>query len=188
MYLILLKSAVHRHGRGTRLGTCLVYAPCVVAFVACVNADEFSVMYLILLNSVVHGHGQGTCLSTYLVLEPCVVCREFAAAVNVSICQLCIGMEEASALVSALCSSCVRLVLWVCSMCQCLIMLVVHGNGRGMRLGTCLLYAACVVAIVACVIGDGLRCLKSLHVNKNTLVWYETTILCYKQPPTITLI
>ena len=34
---------------GTHLSTCLVYATCVVAFVACVNADEFSVMYFIVL-------------------------------------------------------------------------------------------------------------------------------------------
>ena len=43
IYLILLKSAMHRHGHGVRLGACLLYTPCVVAFVACVNADEFSV-------------------------------------------------------------------------------------------------------------------------------------------------
>ena len=57
MYLILIKSVVHGYGRGTRLGTCLVYATCVVAFVACMYGDEFSVMYLILLQSVVDGHG-----------------------------------------------------------------------------------------------------------------------------------
>ena len=43
MYMILLKSAVHRHGRGTCLDTSLVYAPCVMVFVACENADKFSV-------------------------------------------------------------------------------------------------------------------------------------------------
>ena len=31
---------------------------------------------------------------------------------------------------------------------------VVHGHGRGTRLGTCLVYALCVVAFVACVSGD----------------------------------
>ena len=66
--------AVHGHGQGTRLGMCLVYAAGVVAFVACVNADDFSVIYLILLH------------------------------------QLCMGMDEASALVRALCSSCGRCV------------------------------------------------------------------------------
>ena len=54
MYFILLKSTVHRHEGGTRLGTCLVNAACVVGFVACVNADKFSVMYLILLKSLMH--------------------------------------------------------------------------------------------------------------------------------------
>ena len=34
--------------KGTHLSTCLVYATCVMAFVACVNADEFSVLYFIL--------------------------------------------------------------------------------------------------------------------------------------------
>ena len=43
MYLILLKSLVHRHGRGASFNTCRVYAPYVVAFVACENADKFFV-------------------------------------------------------------------------------------------------------------------------------------------------
>ena len=67
MYLILIKSLVHGHGRCTHLGTCLVYTPCVVDFVAYENADKFSVMYFILLKSVVHGHGRGTRLGTCLV-------------------------------------------------------------------------------------------------------------------------
>ena len=71
MYFILLKSAVHRHEGGTRLGTCLVNAACVVGFVACVNADKFSVMYLILLKSLMHGHGRCTRLGTCLVYTPC---------------------------------------------------------------------------------------------------------------------
>ena len=41
MYLILLDSVVHRHGWGTRLGTCLVYATCVMAIVAWMTGDEF---------------------------------------------------------------------------------------------------------------------------------------------------
>ena len=49
MHFVLIKSVVHRNGRGTHLGTCLVYAACVVAFVACVNGDRFYFMYLILL-------------------------------------------------------------------------------------------------------------------------------------------
>ena len=56
-----------------RLGTCLLHAACVVAFVACVNADKFSVMYLILLKSLMHGHGRCTRLGTCLVYTPCVV-------------------------------------------------------------------------------------------------------------------
>ena len=58
--------------RGMRLCTWLVYAAFVVAFVACVNGYEFSVLYLILLL------------------------------------QLCMGMDDASALVRALCLSRVR--------------------------------------------------------------------------------
>ena len=34
---------------GTHLSTCLVYAMCIIAFVACVNSDEFPVMYFISL-------------------------------------------------------------------------------------------------------------------------------------------
>ena len=67
MSLILIKSVVHGNGRGTHLGTSLVYPACVVAFVACVTGDKFSVMCLILLQSVVHGHGRGTHLGTCLV-------------------------------------------------------------------------------------------------------------------------
>ena len=73
MYFILLKSVVHRHERGTRLGTCLVNTTCVVAFVACFNADKFCVMCLILLKSPMHRHGRGTGLGTCLVYAPCVV-------------------------------------------------------------------------------------------------------------------
>ena len=43
--------------KGTHISTCLVYAACVMAFVACMNSDEFSVMYLILIKSPMHGHG-----------------------------------------------------------------------------------------------------------------------------------
>ena len=53
-------------------------------------------------------------------------------------------------------------------MCQCLNMLAVHGHGRGTRLGTCLMCAACAVAIVAWVTSDGLCCQKSLHAKKQT--------------------
>ena len=53
--------AVHRHGRGTRLDTCPVYAACNVAFVACVNCDEISVMYLILLHQLCIGMDEACC-------------------------------------------------------------------------------------------------------------------------------
>ena len=64
--------AVHGHGRGTRLGTCLVQqqgVSCIVAFATCVTANKCCVLFLILL---------------YL---------------------LCAGMDEARALVRALCNN-----------------------------------------------------------------------------------
>ena len=76
VFFISLKSAMHGHKRGMRLGTCLVNAACVVAFIACVNDDKFSVMYLILLKSLVYGHGRGKWLGTCQGLElraPCVM-------------------------------------------------------------------------------------------------------------------
>ena len=48
MYLFLLKPVVHGVDKGIHLSTCMVYATCVMAFVACMNADEFSVLYFIL--------------------------------------------------------------------------------------------------------------------------------------------
>ena len=56
MYLFLLKPVVHGMDEGTHLSTCLGYAACVVAFVACENADEFSVLYFILLKTAMHRH------------------------------------------------------------------------------------------------------------------------------------
>ena len=50
--------------------------------------------------------------------------------------------------------------------CARLIMLVVPRNGRGTRLGTCLVCATCIVAIVARVTSDGLCYPKSLHARK----------------------
>ena len=103
---------------GTHLSTCLVYAACVVAFVACVNADKFSVIYFILLKSDVHRQGQGTRLGACLVNAVCVMA--FVACVNadkfsvmylIFKIRLCMGMDEASALVRALYSSRVRCVL-----------------------------------------------------------------------------
>ena len=64
---------VHGHGRGMRLSTFLMYAACVVAFVAYRNGDKFSVMHLILLKSVVHKHGQGMRLGTCIMYATCAV-------------------------------------------------------------------------------------------------------------------
>ena len=58
------------------------------------------------------------------------------------------SMDEANALVHALGSSRMHCVSQACSMCQCVNMMVVHGHGRGKRLGTCLVLeprALCVV-------------------------------------------
>ena len=38
----------------------------------------------------------------------CILCHEFVACASVSICSLCIGIDEASALVRALCFSCMH--------------------------------------------------------------------------------
>ena len=65
-------AVVHGHRQGMCLSTCLVYVAVVVAFVACFNGHEFSILYLILLH------------------------------------QLCISMDDASALVRALCLRCVH--------------------------------------------------------------------------------
>ena len=114
------------HGRGTRLGTCLVNAACVVAFVARMNADKFSVMYLILLKSPVHGHGRDTRLGTCLVY----------ARVSWPLLH-------------------VRMLMNFQFMYLILLKSAVHGHGRGTRLGTCPVYAPYVMAFVACVNADG---------------------------------
>ena len=94
---------------------------------------------------VVRGHGQGTRLSMCLLYAKFVV--TFVACVNgyefsvlhlILLHQLCMGMDDASALVRALCLSFVHPVSRVCSMCLYFNMLVAHGHGRGTRLGTCL--------------------------------------------------
>ena len=80
MYLILLKSVVHEYARGTLVSTRLVYAMCVVAFVDCINGDNFSVMRLTLLKSVVNGYARGMSFGTCLVYVTCVVA--FVACIN----------------------------------------------------------------------------------------------------------
>ena len=56
-------------------------------------------------------------------------------------------MDEASALVRALCCNRVSRVLLVYSMRQCFNMPVLHGHGRGKRLGTCLVLQQCVSCV-----------------------------------------
>ena len=58
------------------------------------------------------------------------------------------GMDEARALVRALCNSSVSRVSLLCSMFQCFDFLVGRGHARGMRLGTRPVYATCGVAFV----------------------------------------
>ena len=60
------------------------------------------------------------------------------------------GMDEASALVRALCSSRVHRVSRACSVCQCLKMLAVSRHGRCKSLGTCFVLeplASCVMSL-----------------------------------------
>ena len=103
-------------------------AACVLAFVACVNADKFSVIYLILLKSLVHVLGRGTSFSTCRVCAPYVVA--FVA---------CENADKFPVYVPDLLKS------------------VVHWYGQGTRLGTCLVQQQCVscaVASAACVNAD----------------------------------
>ena len=50
-----------------------MYAVCVMAFVACMNGDKFSVIHLVLLQPVVNRHGRGMRLGTCLVYSTCVM-------------------------------------------------------------------------------------------------------------------
>ena len=111
---------MHGHGPGTRLGTCLctlnvlwplLHASMVMSFLLCT--------WFYYTNCAWAWTRQAPC-----ALAVGVVCREFAACVNVWICWLCAGMDEASTLVRALCLRRVRRVSWVCNMCLCFNMLV----------------------------------------------------------------
>ena len=62
IYSILLKSVVHKHGRGSRLSTCLVYAVRFVVFVACINGDQFSDMYVIFFLQLCTGMDEASAL------------------------------------------------------------------------------------------------------------------------------
>ena len=110
--LDFITPVVHGHGRGMRLGTCLVQLQCVfcaVASAACVIADKLSILDFI--TPVVHGHGRGTRLGTCLVQLQCVSCVAASAACVapnkccalflISLHLLCTGMDEARALVRA---------------------------------------------------------------------------------------
>ena len=62
--------AVREHGRGKRLGTCLVlelreFAACVYEYAGCAHLNMLVAHVLNML--VAHGHGRGTCLGMYLV-------------------------------------------------------------------------------------------------------------------------
>ena len=76
-------------------------------------------------------------------------------------------MDEAHALVRALCNSNVSRVSLLCSMFQCFDFLVGWGHARGMQLDTRLVYAACGVAFVAGFTGAGWRCPKTLYAHKH---------------------
>ena len=67
---------MHGHGRGRRLGTSLVQRLCVsctVAFAACVNGDEFSVIYLSLLHQLCMGMDKAGAL-VHALCNGCVSC------------------------------------------------------------------------------------------------------------------
>ena len=76
------------------------------------------------------------------------------------------GMDEACALVRALCNSSVSCMSLLCNMFQCFDFLVGRGHARGMQLGTRPVYAACGVTFVAGVTGAGWRCSKTLYAHK----------------------
>ena len=76
------------------------------------------------------------------------------------------GMDEAQALVRALCTSSVSPVSLLCSMFQCFHFLVGREHAGGMQLGTWPVYAVCGMAFVAGVTGAGWRCPKTLYAHK----------------------
>ena len=111
---------------------------------------------------IVHGHERGMRLGTCLVQQQCVSCAvAFATCINANKCfviflislhWLCMSMDEAHALVQALCSSSVSRISLLCSMFECFNVLVGCGHARGMRLATWPVYATRAVAFVADVI------------------------------------
>ena len=106
MCVSLIILVVHRHGRGKRLGTCLVVKPCASCFV--------SLQYISIFDYVGDAWAWTRHASWYFP------CGE-AVYINIS---------------------------WVCGTCLYFIMPVVHGHGRGKRLGTCLVQQYCISSIV----------------------------------------
>ena len=87
-------------------------------------------------------------------------------------------MDEACALVLALCNSNVSRVSLLSSMFHCFHFLVGQGHARGMRLGTWPLYAVCGVAFVAGVTGAGWCCPKTYaHKQRNAVKQNNTLLL-----------
>ena len=136
----------------------------------------------------VHGHGRGTSIGTFLVQLQCVSCVVASAAcVPTDKCSvvlmmtqrwLCTGMDEARALVCALCNRSVSRVSLFCSMFQCFHFLVGRGHARGMRLGTRPVYAACGVAFVSGVISAAWCCPKTYaRKQHNGLIQNNTLLL-----------
>ena len=140
------------------------------------TANKCCVFVLHFITPIVHGHGRGTRLDTCLVHIQCVSCViTSAACVTANKCcvllmmtqsWLCTCMDEARALVRALCNSSVSCVSLLCSMFQCFHFLVGRGHARGMQLGTRSVYAVCGVAFVASVTGARWRCPKTLYACK----------------------
>ena len=154
MIVDFITPVVHGHGRGTRLGTCLVQLQCV----SCVAASAARVLQIndLLLISlhVVHGHGRGTRLGTCLVQLQCVSCVAASAA--------CVTANKGSVVD--------------------FITPVVHGHGRGTRLGTCLVQLQCV-SCVACLLCsmfqwlDGVAQRGKCAYANNAMVLYEIKLI-----------
>ena len=136
------------------------------------------------------GHGRVTRLGTCLVQLQCVsYVVAFAACVTADKCSvllmmtqhwLCTGMDEACALVLALCNSSVSCVSLLSSMFHCFHFLVGRGHARGMRLGTRPVYAACGVAFIASVTGAGWCCPKTLYARKQRNAIKQIILFCCK--------
>ena len=109
MHLIFVKSVVNGHGRGKRRGKRLgahhVLQP---GASGVVSLQHVSMSHYARCAQAWTRHAPRymPCASAAYI-----VCREFAACVIISICWLFTGMDEASALVHALCFSQVRWVL-----------------------------------------------------------------------------